>query len=115
MENNKDNFIFRRSHRRLTYTSILAILPLLVTGLAAGLVWLTNTALARQVLEFIISLPTWGLAIIWLVFPILTIVLAQKGEKHGTLYQLRSWNAFTYKLALLLLVSEVIVIIIQIL
>jgi len=114
MEDNKENFIFRRSHRRLTYISVLAILPLLLTALATGLVWMTDLALAREVLEFILTLPTWGLAIIWLVFPVVAIVLARKGEKYGTLYQLRSWNAFIYKLALLLLAGEGVVIIMQI-
>lgn len=114
MGKDKENFIFRRAHRRLTYTSILAILPLLVTGLTAGVLVLADVAFASQVLEFIVALPTWGLAILWLVLPVLSAVLARRGYQQGTLYRLRSWNGFTYKLALALLVGEAVVILLQI-
>jgi hypothetical protein len=94
--------------------SVLAVLPALLTALAIGVVWLTDVLLARDILEFIIAFPTWVLAIAWIAFPIISIALARKGERHGTLYQLRSWNAFTYKLALVLLVGEAVVISLQI-
>lgn len=98
-----DRFIFTKEHRRLTYLGGLAILPLFLTALSAGLLWVTNIAILRQYLELLISAGYIVQITIWLVLPIISIVLSYRAKRYGTRRYLRSWNSFLYWLAIGLL------------
>lgn len=109
-----DNFIFRQDHRRITYISAAAILPLFATALAALLVEITNLSLAAEYLEYSLQLPAWIQALMWLVLPITTVILSRKGYQRGTVYKLRSWNTFMYYLGLTLLGAEGVIVLVSI-
>jgi|AntDeeMinimDraft_6_1070357.scaffolds.fasta_scaffold24333_1 uncharacterized membrane protein YdfJ with MMPL/SSD domain len=111
----ENSFIFRKRHRRLTILSNLAIAPLFLTLLISALLSFSDLAPAVILLEYVLLAPAWLQALMWLVLPLVAIVLARRGADHGTLHTLRGWNRFTYRLAVLLLALELVLILTQLL
>lgn len=91
-----DRFIFTKKHRRLTYLGGLTILPLFLTAMSVGILWVTNLSLARTYLELLISAGYTIQITIWLVLPLVSIVLSYRAKRYGTRRYLRSWNNFLY-------------------
>ena len=103
------NLILKKRHRRLSWLSGLGLLPALVTIISFGLVQILNLGLARQIITFFLNLSNITLFIIWLVLPVFSYVTATKAERYGTIHRLRNVNAWTRRLAsvVLLLITLV--------